>query len=148
MKVYRYLSQKELDKILIGNTCYFSRVNTHNYNKDIKYLHFYKNPKHLRFARELHNKDYSDYYFCEFNIPAIHLIKHAGHGTYDTGGYDCDRIKVLEFALPVEKFNANYLKTYTLDKRHHEECHQLDNLVPISFSSALFEDEEFIKSEQ
>ena len=123
MKVYRYLSEKELNNILSGQTETLGNVfshdkhirkNTHKYKKDTKYIHFFKTPNSMKMLSYLYRKIDTPFYFCTFEIPFNILAMHGGKGFYPASGYD--NINTLrEYAIPLEMFDPNWLKEYTID---------------------------------
>lgn len=122
MIVYRYLSKEELTNILnnnlnkIGNVCYDKKYsNTHHYNKDIPYLHFFKYLKDIDKIQSIKHKA-NNLYLCKFNIPISKLIFHLGTGYYSAHGYDTDYETVREYAIPANKIKTEYLVSYIQDK--------------------------------
>ena len=123
------MRQEELDAFNSNNIMrvgkYYDSVtrnyfaNTHRYIEDVKYLHFFKSKEDIRFVQQMYKNYDTDYYICEFNIPALTAIRYRGKGTYDEGGYDCDRINVTEFAIPVSEIKAEYMVSRDLDQKHH-----------------------------
>lgn len=127
MKVYRYLSKKELMLILSGDkTCLgkefndekYRKINNHKYKKGVKYLHFFKNKKDIKLIQNECRKFKREFYICEFDIPIMTLLFNSGYGVYDSSGYDYDFIKAKEFAIPVEKFETCWLTNYEKDENH------------------------------
>ncbi len=138
MKVYRYLSQDELNKILSNNisligTDYsanekYSRVNNHRYKSGTKYLHFFKHKddcKRVEFINE--GKDI-DFYIAEFDIPITTLIQYIGYGKYDKLNHNGNVEKVIEFAIPTSKFKPKYIRSYVRDEIHHRSLEKSKNL--------------------
>lgn len=129
MKVYRYLSQVELDYILEGNieligTEYdndiFKDINSHRYKKGVKYLHFYKNKKDIRHIQRMNKATTRlDYYICEFDIPLLVIMQGWGYGKYNSYRRSVPFEQVVEFKMPATKLKPDYLKSYTLDENHH-----------------------------
>lgn len=126
MKVYRYLTERELNCIKSGNTQdigsffdreKFKKVNNHRYKENVRYLHFFKTTKMIHLIRNLHRHDNQKYYICEFNIPLKNLLCHFGFGFYEASGYDLDNYRVLEFAIESSKLNPNWLVKYELDTK-------------------------------
>ncbi|MBE7076504.1 MAG: hypothetical protein E7374_01265 [Clostridiales bacterium] len=124
MKVYRYLTREELEFIISGrleeigreySIANFHEINTHKYKDGIRYLHFFWNKDSIKLAQDLHKYDPFTYYICTFNIPSHLLIRFRGKGFYASSGYEFDREIAVEFAIPVEKFKTEFLKSYTLD---------------------------------
>ncbi len=148
MKVYRYLTQAELDAFLAKDISIvgseydnsYRRVNTHRYKDGVNYLHFYMHQKDIRCAKAMHRDDRQDYYTCQFNIPVMTLLRHRGHGIYDIGGYDCDIYRAVEFAIPVDEIKAEYLTDYEYDKIHHEEANPLEGMKPFRFNPELYKE--------
>lgn len=142
MKVYRYLSQNELDSIISNNTSSiggeytqneeYRRINNHRYKSGIKYLHFFKHKNDCQRVGFISDGKDVDFYIAEFNIPTIILIRYIGYGKYDNRGYG-DIEKVLEFAIPASKFKSKYLRSYVRDEVHHrsleENKHSWDMLI-------------------
>lgn len=126
MKVYRYVSQDELNLMLkednqnLGNFFrrkFFNRPNDHKYKKGEKYLHFFENLDDLFLIQVEYKNVPQNFYICEFDIPSNLLLK--GHGYYlNPHGYDDHPIKVKEYILPSKKFSCLWLKQYNLDKLH------------------------------
>ena len=60
MKVYRYVTEKELNYIIkgefnkIGKEYYKSPFNTHKYKSGVKYIHFLKNKEDISLVRTIH----------------------------------------------------------------------------------------------
>lgn len=142
MKVYRYLSQNELDLILSNNIssigCEYSQsekykyINNHEYKTGIKYLHFFKNKNDCKRVRFIRGYENVEFYVAEFNIPYTILSQHAGYGKYDRQGYGSDVEKVLEFAVPTSKFTSKYMCSYVRDEEHHrllEESKELTDMI-------------------
>ena len=123
MKVYRYLSEDELNKIKegdvlsIGGYYYKNPTNSHRYDENERYLHFFANKKNYLYVRDLHyfNNKKCQFYLCEFNIPLRVLIRYAGVGYYvdmPDSGYDVSHVSKLEFAVPTSKFDGHWLVDY------------------------------------
>jgi len=148
MKLYRYLSEEELnyikaneiDKIgSIYNDPEYKRVSTHKYKQDVKYIHFYFSEKEISRIRSLGFQGRNVCYVCEFEIPFYVIFPYIGIGKYDGHGYKTYLDTVYEVALPAKKMKAKYLKSYTKD----ESSEPLD-LGPIfKFNKKLFEPEYF-----
>ncbi len=125
MKVYRYLSESELNHILageiddIGNQFTNHKkdeINTHKYIEGVKYLHFFKRKEDTEKMQLLYRKHIRPFYFCEFEIPKKTLLFHAGVGYYSASGYDLDYVAAREYAIPTSKFKKEYLVKYEMDK--------------------------------
>ena len=128
MKVYRYLSEEELNLIKqgsvesLGNTFdkkSYKRQNNHRYQSGVRYIHFYKNIESMEHIRREHMKEMKKgirFYFCSFNVPNVILALHRGKGHYDGNGYDTvGAITSVEYALPVTKFDPAWLDKSVLD---------------------------------
>ncbi len=120
MKVYRYLSKRELDAFMVGDMdsvgaeysekpCAVS--NTHKYEEGVKYLHFFKNLEDLKHINKVRTNT-KEHFVCQFDIPFLTLLTHTGVGYYETSGYDSLYETVREFAVPVDKIQPDYLKAY------------------------------------
>lgn len=139
MKVYRYLSQIELDSILEGNieqigTEYdndiFKNINTHRYKKGIKYLHFYKNKQDIRHIQRINKATTRyDYYICEFDIPLLVIMQGRGYGKYNSGKRGKPLEQVVEFKMPAKKLRPDYLISYTLDENHHAKVEEWEAML-------------------
>lgn len=119
MKVYRYLSEDELNAIKSGqldkignefNREFFKKTNTHKYKAGVKYLHFFKSKKDVKYIKEYYRNYKGKFYTCEFDIPVKVLKKGIGFAKYTTGtGYDIYNVKKLEFIVPVCEFKKEWL---------------------------------------
>jgi len=119
MKVYRFLFEDELKKILNKETTKIGSVynakkskilyNTFRYKEGVKYLHFFKDKKDCVLARNLHSDNTQKAYICTFDIPTIFLLVHSGTGYYPPHGYDMDYESVREFAIKSSSFNTKWL---------------------------------------
>lgn len=123
MKIYRYLSEDELNNIINGNVdcigAYFKRgtlVNTHQYIEDEKYLHFFKYKQSMAEIRNLYRSFKKPFYFCEFEVPKLVLFFAAGKGYYLNHGYKDFENAVTEYAIKVVNFKPSWLKSFVLDK--------------------------------
>lgn len=126
MKVYRYLSEDELNNIINGNVgcigAYFKRdtpVNTHQYMEDEKYLHFFKYKQSMDEIRSLYRSYKKPFYFCEFEVPKLVLFFAAGKGYYLNHGYKDFENAVKEYAVRVVNFKPSWLKSFVLDKNRN-----------------------------
>lgn len=81
MKVYRLCRQNEIDEILqnksfqnVGNFCSEDKTkNTHQYNANKKYLHFFRDKSSLLYLNTLKNR-----YICTLDIPEYILNSKIG----------------------------------------------------------------------
>ena len=131
MKVYRYLSEDELNAIQsgeldkIGNEFsreFFKQTNNHKYKKGVKYLHFFKNKEDIKYIQKYYRKYFGTFYTCTFDIPLKTLLKGMGKAKYNEGsGYDLYVVKKREFIVPVSEFKPEWLisvdKKSTLEDR-------------------------------
>lgn len=114
MKVYRFLCDDELKKILTGRVDELGQLghkfdfeckpNTYRYAPDIKYIHFFKSQTAMKFMNK-HHYGSRKYYICTFDIPLSILKSHFGLGFYADWLASVKR----EFALPVNKFKCDWL---------------------------------------
>ena len=128
MKVYRYLSKDELNSILSGKTENLGNIfvhkqgvrkNTHKYQPNTKYLHFFKNHDSMKMMSYLYRNIDTPFYFCTFEIPFHVLALHGGNGYYPASGYD--NITVLkEYCVSVDKFNPTWLKDHEPDTERNQ----------------------------
>ena len=122
MKVYRLLSEEELNLILerrtdaLGNFFPKMKHNTHKYKPRERYLHFFFNKSDCEYMRKIHLQDDvgEQHFIAEFKIPLKRIIGHIGKGFYDSqcGGYDYFYEKCHEIALPISIFEPSWLKGY------------------------------------
>lgn len=147
MKVYRYLSENELNYIQsddvdnIGSTYNdgaFKRVNTHKYREGVKYLHFYKNKEDIRHVQSSDFLPSGKYYICEFDIPFYILMFGYGQGYYGKYGR-CD-YSVTEFKIPSSLMKSKYLKNFELDKSRQSDIDFI-KLINMKFVKRLFTDD-------
>ena len=144
MKVYRYLSEEELNLIKQGNVQGlgrefdkkdYKRQNNHRYKSGVKYMHFYKNKESIEHIRREYFQllmQGHKFYFCSFDIPGVVLIKHRGKGHYDGSGYDTmGGVDSVEYAIPVEDFSPSWLRQSILDdnKAHLPKNAEYDDMV-------------------
>lgn len=155
MKVYRYLSQEELKKILNNDIeslgTYgkkYEIYNSHHYKSEEKYLHFFKKKSAMEHIRNIYRKLDDDFYFCTFDIPIVKLALHFGRGCYYGYGYDYDCEYELEFALPVSQFKSEWLKSFEKDERNRsssqiikEDNESIETLIDKVKCNQLKEDE-------
>ncbi len=131
MKVYRYLSETELNSILNGKTNNVGNIfikrreftkktsvrpNNHKYKNNEQYIHFFKNLQDIEHRRsELRTSD-ENYYFCCFEVPRLVLFMAAGKGYYSSlHGYEHYIETVREYAVNIKNFKPNWLTGYALD---------------------------------
>ena len=135
MLVYRYLCDRELRAILcdfkdhIGS--YFNHgdklANTHKYQINTRYLHFFKNKSAIKYIKPYHSKDNRDFYICTFDIPKEILAKGVGKGTYETcGGYDQVLTKEKEFIVKVDDFDCNWLVSSEKDIKEQNKTQEIE----------------------
>ncbi len=139
IKVYRYLSETELNNMLSGNKKalgnsfhtkkimerkYKIKTNNHNYAPNEKYLHFFKKFSDIEHIRQERRNFEENFYFAEFEIPALVLFFAAGKGYYNTlSGYESFIEDIAEYAVKAKHFNPDWLIGYTLDKNKQEFMH-------------------------
>ena len=118
MLVYRYCSKREINKIFEHH--YFDKigcqrdidlhVNTHQYKKDVYYMHFYLAEDSLFYSYLS-----KDYCICTYEIPDDLVNKYLGAGYYPNRegkkiGNDYLLESVLECAIPSQFIYFDYLK--------------------------------------
>lgn len=120
MKVYRYATKEEVERVLCGDLSSVGTVyqkidcNTHKYKDNIKYLHFFKKITGIDDVKKLRDNN-KTYYICEYDIPLIVLLIGRGTGYYDTRGYENDVKTQVEYIVPVETIKPQWLKKYIID---------------------------------
>ena len=125
MKVYRFLSKKELNIILQGKTkqlgnFFYGRdlSNSNKYKEGVKYIHFFRKKSSIEYIKQVRtaeaktgNHQNVEYYVCEFDIPITKLIFNTGIGTYnELSGYG--QLSLIEFAIDARQFNSKWLVNY------------------------------------
>ena len=113
MVVYRLCSELEYKKILntmsfddIGSLCSNnSRLNTHKYKTNQKYLHFFKDLNSIFY---LYLKP--GLYMCTYDIPDELLEKYVGVGQYLDIVFMRKLENVVEYAIPNNEILFDYLK--------------------------------------
>lgn len=131
MKVYRYTSIEELQYVLSGENDnlgrYFIRsaCNTHRYNKNKKYLHFFKHEESIEEIKRINRRN-NEYYLCVYDIPKLVLLAGRGYGYYSGHGYKDDRSKLIEYIIPNDRFKSQWLISYTKVKDKEIEIEQQD----------------------
>ncbi len=154
MKLYRYLSEEELEHIkaneidkigsVYNDKKSYKRINTHNYKKDVKYLHFYFDKREISRIEKLGFQGSKICYICEFEIPFYVIFSHIGTGRYDCQGYAVPYETVYEVALPAKKMKSKYLKSFEKDKNSGP----IDFGPIIKFDKRLYEPMYFNEQEQ
>ena len=133
MKLYRYLSEKELQLILQGKlddigmeySGEISLSNTHRYKKGKRYLHFFFRKFDCEYMKKMYEmeKIRKQTYIAEFKIPLKRILGHIGIGVYYPlkGGYKYGCEEIHELSLPVEKFDPKWLIAYEKVQNTSEE---------------------------
>ncbi len=138
MKVYRYLSEDELNHMLSGrinrlgsNFSSEYSANTHKYKRGVRYLHFFLKKDSIKYIQELHDASFQDYYTATFNIPMLTLMRFRGKGRYQKCRIfiNSEIVQPIEFAIPVDEFDVKYLVDYKLDEDHHKYVEGCKNLL-------------------
>lgn len=113
MKVFRLCREDEVKQILnsksfenVGNYCRNSERNSHKYNEDVRYLHFFKNKSDLLYLNTLANR-----FICVYDIPKELLSSYYGHGKYRDYIRFVTLNKVEEFAIPAASIRFDYLNS-------------------------------------
>jgi len=149
MRVYRYLTESELNNMLAKNydklgRCFINTrkikdrlANTFRYKGGEKYLHFFKDKesmeriKRIRMDQNKANGITLTYYYCEFEINPIVLFFAAGKGfynEYDENGNRTAKIsEVREYAVKAKHFNRDWLVDYVKDMETDKE-NKMDSL--------------------
>jgi len=112
MLVYRLCKEDEILKILetkkiniIGRYCSnIHKLNTHIYEKNKKYLHFFLEEHEIINLNPQKGK-----YICTYDMPKDIIDKNLGIGYYRSI-FDLETLKeIKECAIPVELINFSYL---------------------------------------
>lgn len=127
MKVYRYLSHEELKNILRNNVenigSYFSnensKMNTHRYDPNERYIHFYKNSESMQDIRAIYRNFSNDFYFCCFDVPISLLFVCKGKGYYPAHGFQEDICTLTEYAIPASSFKTKWLVGFVHDDQRN-----------------------------
>ena len=113
MKVFRLCKEDEIHQILdkksfenVGNYCSNSEKNSHSYNENKRFLHFFQKKSDLLYLNTLKGR-----FICVYNIPETVLLNHFGYGKY----LDYVQFETLndveEFAIPNENIRFDYLQS-------------------------------------
>lgn len=82
--------------------------NTHNYEPNIQYLHFFHFYEDaIQYISQRIENSLSDYYIASYEIPNELLNEHIGFGIYPFHIYK--NIPVLEYAIPIIKLENNFI---------------------------------------
>lgn len=132
MIVYRVCTQEELDRILsgvdyceIGNKFSVNStisLNTHDYDIDYNYLHFFDELGNIIFLGALKNN-----YVCYYDIPDDLLEKSKGLGFYQDPEFFFIDAKVPEYAIQSRFIKRNYLIGVDLIKEEMDLGDYLDD---------------------
>ena len=120
MKVYRLLSEEELNLLLngqgssLGNYFNDEYSNTHRYKSGEKYLHFFFRKQDCEYIKEIQDNlgDVEEKYIAEFKIPLSKIIGHIGRGFYHSKYTGLVYDTCYEIAIPMSIFNPNWLVKY------------------------------------
>lgn len=113
MKVFRICNEYEVATILseksLANVGKYSQINkianTHNYKKNVKYMHFFQNYLDVFYLDEA-----NICYVCTYDIPEEILNKYEGIGYYlDRDNYT-EMESVKEYAVPSNLLDFRYLQ--------------------------------------
>lgn len=133
MIVYRYTTEVELKYVLNGEKDKlgnynsknkdWSICNTHKYQSNHKYLHFFKDKPSIEYLKKIRKTESGKPMFiCFYDIPKSILKCCKGKGFYDpdASGYDYLEIKLVEYAIDVENFDCAWLVHVEEDKNNYE----------------------------
>ena len=145
MKVYRFMSEAELKMYFneecteIGR-CYSSQIglNSFQYKKGVRYLHFFKNLKDIEYIKKdmCENLEKSEtkkrFFIGCFNIPKTLLEKGKCKGFYAdqlSSGYDdCKAKFVPEYAIESSKMKEDFLIYFKQEKLDNQLYWQKDEM--------------------
>lgn len=119
MKVFRLCNKEEIDKInkcadfnLLGKSYQEDSVkNTHKYDREKRYMHFFKDEISVLFLSPRKGK-----FICEYDIPDDILKESEGYGNYADFVNFAKILRVPEYAIPSEKMKKEFLKRVYLIK--------------------------------
>lgn len=106
MIVYRYDINDCLEKSLqrqVFRNLKFNLFNTFNYDKDKRYIHFFR---YKSFIQQFFDADNSEGIILSADIPDELLDKYKGFGFYIIENQE---IPIPEYAIPLEEFNEDYI---------------------------------------
>lgn len=113
MIVFRLCKEDEVQQILdkqsfekAGSLCQNSDKNSHAYNENVKYMHFFAKKSDLLYLNTLKGR-----FICEYNIPDTVLANHYGLGKYLDYINFSEMNKVEEFAIPSRDIRFDYLES-------------------------------------
>ena len=119
MKVYRFMFDDELHHLKNGEYDKLGETyknhkkyvyNTHKYDENVRYLHFFKNIEDFKFIQMFYRNVNKDGYLVTFDIPALILLHGKGKGYYPAVGYEEDYSEIVEYAIPSSKINNEWIK--------------------------------------
>ncbi len=115
MLVYRAISEKELEYYLKGKIVskkYSSGRNTHNYDPNIRYIHFFDMAEAAQKFKqeELDGRGYKTYIIqCDFDKEVLNKYKGYGYYYLYTEWQDPYQmigfVPLLEYAIPISEFS-------------------------------------------
>lgn len=138
MKVYRYLSERELKMYFTGKTdkvghCYerenMNSPNTFDYKENTRYVHFFRKLKDVKLIKQEHLNQgripqNQRYFIACFDIPLKLLMTSIGVGFYQdrtASGYEEQpKSKAIEFAIESSKLKEEYLLYFKQEKLDRE----------------------------
>ena len=115
MRVYRCIRLQEIInkyKNKSNRKIENNDLNTHKYNENQEYIHFFKYYDFAKYYFELgkdgnyEEKNSNFVLFMIANIPNEILEKHKGFGFYEL---DKEEIIMPEYAIPIDEFNSNFI---------------------------------------
>lgn len=142
MLVYRVCSSEEIIKLFndgnfsnIGNYFNENKLNTHNYNSDKKYLHFFQNIENVIYVET------KGRFLCTYDIPNEILEKYKGFGNYLDSFNFSSLVSILEYAIEVDEMDFEYLES--IDRINSclefEDC--LENMNFTNFTDPVYKKE-------
>lgn len=140
MIVYRICKKEELEKIFMDNSFLnvgykfdISNLNTHQYNKNSRYLHFFLDKDSMFYLRTL-----KDRYVCIYDIPCDILKKYEGIGYYyDYINYS-NLNEVIECAVETSNIKIDYLKQVSYIKKDIDYEDLIDDYDLSEFVDAIY----------
>lgn len=116
MRLYRCISAREITSVFKGNNNYDALIkgnNTHNYQKGIDYVHFFRFSKDAEIyaKKPITSINSLDHYiaFMVVNIPYEIIKPYFGYGIYSCDIPNMDYMPVPEYAIPKELVKSDYI---------------------------------------
>lgn len=157
MRIYRCISAKELTykyKGIEKTPAIIQGENTHNYEENISYYHFFRYSQSAEFYLKKHQLfkiNSQDHYIAYMiaNIPKDIIEKYSGYGfyTYQDKPFANETIPLPEYAIPKELIKPEYIleiNTY-IPYEYQSNQEEYDNYLALLADLAKQYDHNFYK---